>query len=250
LPHVVSCTVKVQGQTLTAKTYFIVHKPEAQLWFKKRGMVHVTTNVYGGQGAYWLTTGKAYTSDFLDPSELTDVGMLMEFRIDDLKGFTNAFAASYAQVVTVDWKYNVEYATNHWWAKGKALDGRFPYKQFEDFAWFGFTRDTPRHALGLGAGLQEFLWRKDDFVGVLMWQAKRGIPSVPVPLKIGQWNWYGRARLTSTSGIPWRYEIVSPYIEPANYLGVNWDVPLTWTNVYPNAGAVKWHLGYGKLPTP
>jgi hypothetical protein len=250
LPHEVTCTAKVQGQTLTAKTYFIVHKPEAQLWFKKRASVAVTTNVFAGQGAYWLTTGNAYTSDFPDPNQLTDVGMLIEFRIDDLKGFTNAFAASYVQVVTVDWKYNIQGETNHWWAKGKALDGRFPYEQFGDFAWYGHTRDTPRHALGVGARFQEFLWRKDDFVGVLMWQAKRGIPSVPVPLKIGQWNWYGRARLTSTNGIPWRYEGVPPYIEPANYTGMNWEIPLTWTNVYPTANHVDWHLGYGKLPTP
>jgi hypothetical protein len=251
LPHDVRCTVKVEGQTLTAGTHFVVHKPEAQFWFKPRGMVEVTANVFNSGGAHWLTTGKDYTAQLADPNQLTDVGMLIEYRIDDLKGFTNAYEASYVQVVTIDWKYNIEGQNAHKWAKGRALDGNFPYRRWDEFQWYGHTKDTPRSPLGpLSGHLQEFFWRKDDFVGLLMWQAKRGIPSVPAPLKVGTWNWYGRARLTSTNTPAWSYEGVPPYTAPANYTGVNWDFPLSWTNRYPVGQSVEWNVGLGKLPVP
>jgi hypothetical protein len=51
---------------------------------------------------------------------------------------------------------------------------------------------------------QTYRWRRDKFWCYLMWQPKRRPFSIPVPLKLAQWNWRGATGKTNDAAWPWR----------------------------------------------
>jgi hypothetical protein len=79
--------------------------------------------------------------------------------------------------------------------------------------WAAHSLDTPMSPLAGNLTDQkiEFYWRNDWFVTYLMWQSKRGVPSVPVALKYATWDWFGRAYVVSTSTSPWTYDGWQPF---------------------------------------
>jgi len=247
----VMCTVNVAGQSIIVKSYFDVRRPEASLTLTPRGRVQVTTDMCEPHPWYRLTTGFKCTADFQNPDLITDVGILVQWMLLDLKGFTNNYEVRYVQLVAADWKLNIVGANTHRWLKMTGLDTQYPYRSWDNFDPGRHTSDTPNSTLGSGlregGEIEEFLWRTDVFGGYLTWQSRR-MPSIPVTLKKGQWDWFGRAQVVDTNTTPKRYVGVPPYTEPRFNAGVNWYDPPQWTNrLY---GGMPMNLGAGKLPTP
>src|SRR5688500_7573337 len=103
-------------------------------------------------------------------------------------------------------------------------------------AFFGYTDESSGQKI-------EFYWRNDWFVTYLMWQSKRGVPSVPVALKYATWDWFGRAYVVSTSTSPWTYDGWQPFTEIKPFTGLDIDTPPYWTSVPNPDGSQQWTYG-------
>jgi hypothetical protein len=225
----VSCTVNVSGQTIVARAKFEVRRPVATWTLTPRSSVAVVPNVCDPNGNaspyYHLCVGRN--------CEPTTVGMVFEYAMTDLKGYTGPFKTSFLQLVKVDWLAN--FSEPPWGTaqpggfyssekRTKGIDTQYPYKDFGS-AMSGITSDSPATLLLWST---RFEWRTDEFETYLLWQPTRG-PSIPVPLKIANWQWRGQARRVNTNSPP-VWNLGRQTINPQAATGVDIYLPPTWTN--------------------
>jgi hypothetical protein len=139
-------------------------------------------------------------------------GMFYSYQVTDLKGYTNAWEASFVQTLWVSAQANMETTPATSWnilvpspamqdtGNFAALDTDYPYRNWFQDDWDS-EHDTPRSAL---RGYENYVWRKDKFWSYLMWQPKRRPGSIPVPLKLYIWTWRGATGKTNDAAWPWR----------------------------------------------
>ena len=125
----VMCTVQAAGHTLVAKAYFDVRRPGAKWNLRpKNGVVMVTTNQCNEApqyaGYYYLTTGPNCTTN--------DVGMYYSCEITNLAGYVGQHNFFFAQVATLDWKYNSVVPNSSAYVEGfRGIDTAYPYQWIE-----------------------------------------------------------------------------------------------------------------------
>jgi hypothetical protein len=106
----------------------------------------------------------------------------------------------------------------------RGLDEILPYKSWGQ-SLSGSAWDTPTAAL---LQSHSFHWRFDEFQSYLMWQATRR-PSIPVPLKVASWNWYGKTeRIDLNSPPTWRLLFST---KPVSTVGTECYTHPIWTNI-------------------
>ena len=223
----VSCTVQVEGETMTASTTYEVRKPTAwwRVWPKGPHGVEVTTHF--GSGGYYLTTGHGTSID--------DVGVRYDYQITDLRGYTNAFLVHFGQWMTSSDKGNVELPGKpykSWWRWERGLDAT-PGPQW----WYKYwdnqmgtvnqpvnadpANDTPNNPL---PNTIRYFKRTDNFVSLLFWQSNRGRHSIPVPLSKAEWNWAGETKKIQGNNVWYLYSRTQPQLT----YGQDWNWHPAW----------------------
>ena len=224
---VVQCTVQVGGETLTAKTTYEVRRPVANWDLNPVGSPVRVTNTCGPvapeyAGYYHLTTGLKLNTN--------TVGMYYSYEITDFKGFTNDYSVSMVQTVVIKTEANLEDPTpqaQSWttgWLSG--LDTEYPYVPWGRNSKTNIN-DTPQSVL---LDIDRYYWRDDKFWSYLMWQPKRRPNSIPVPLKLGIWDWRGAAQKLDRNTPPtWK---LNGWTNPQGGTGFDYMIHPTWgTNI-------------------
>jgi hypothetical protein len=230
---VVTCSVEVGGHTLTASTTFEVRKPTATWNLNPLGPYPVVANAckpaapeYAGY--YHLTTGE------YPLATSPNYGMYYWYEITDLKGYTNAYEASFIQTVFIDWQGDLDTPTPKSWTitmtgldSGDPPDATVFYSKYgwDNAAW---SKDTPR---GVLLDSERYRSRRDKYACWLMWQPTRRPFSIPVPLKLAQWTWRGGAQNVGGGTVPETW-VRTGYTRAQPQTGFDYSIHPTWdTNV-------------------
>ena len=244
------CSATVNGQKITAQATFNVLRPDVTWTLTPKDSVAVDTNYadpppgyYGGY--YFLRTGKDYTTN--------DYGMLYSFQVTDLKGYTGSYDLGCCQIITVDWKRNLELPDGSSYSKsltGKGLDVVMfvPWDAFTGFSLYGqvisgYTHDSPADPLDNPIS---FDWRGDSFEEYLIFTPAGG---KPVPLKLATWNWYGTAKRMSTNTPP-TFVGGGVFTNQQAAIGRDCFIYPQWTNNVVNIQQNNWELHSTEYPTP
>lgn len=212
------CSVWVRGVEVVGRTSAEVRRPEVDWVLTPRWHVEVTTNQSFYPGTFVLTTGRRW-----DTTNFTDVGMLFEFTVRDMKGYPyrNGYQFQFVQIVTTDRRANHEIPHESGHLYGRGLDGPYPYKSWTATN-SGLATDTPHGRLDSN---WVFHWRSGDYESYLMFEP--ALNGIPVPLKLATWNWNGRAERTTNS--PLTFVGVEPFTDPQSAVGTDcFDHP-EWT---------------------
>ncbi len=217
----VQCSATVDGKPVTEQAWFQVIRPEVTWILTPKDSVAVDTNYNEPEqtyaGLYHLRTGKGFTTN--------DVGMYFSFQVTDLKGYTNDYDIQFYQIVTIDWKENLEQdgISLGSYINGTGYDVQFPITWTSYSKTNGYRTDSPAHAL---TSIITFLWRRDSFEDFLMFTPAGG---KAVPLKLATWNWYGRAQRDNTNSPP-LFHGVMPFTNQQAAVGVDCFSHPEWTN--------------------
>jgi hypothetical protein len=232
----VKCSATVDGKPVTGQAWFKVIRPEVTWTLTPKDSVAVDTNYAGGpafSGYDYLSCGQNLPTNH--------VGMYFSFQVTDLKGYTNDYDVEFYQIITVDWKRNVD-GFGGYFIQGRGYDVIFPIDWREYTKTNGNRTDSPASVL---SEVNSFYWRQDSFEDYLMFIPAGG---KPVPLKSATWSWYGKAQRTSTN-IPPTFVGVTPFTNPQAATGINCFVHPTWTNNIEDMKA-NWQYHGSEYPTP
>ena len=170
-----------------------------------------------------------------------------------MKGWPGMYDLEWVQIINIDWKRNMISGTNEYSksTSGEGLD-RLPnpgwdgnyslYASNGCFFTYGCASDSPGEVLTDDIAYD---WRQDDFEVYLMFTPSGG---KQVPLKLANWNWYGRAKRSNTNS-PAIFEGVTPFVNPVATTGVDCFVHPQWqTNIL--YYETNWQLNPNPFPTP
>jgi hypothetical protein len=217
----VSCSAVLRGLTNTAKTLFEVRKPEVAWTLAPKYPVGVSTN-YAASAGPWLSCGLGHDTN--------DCGVLFNFQVTDLKGYTNAiYHLICLQVRSLSAWENFSSDTNlHRCVATNGLDEAYPYFDWQMFPpglfpgapTSGSISDSPGQPL---SG-KYYATIADSFESYLLFKPEGG---KPVPLKHAGWSWSGAAAATNP---PPAYALTAS-VNPVSASGSPWSTPPTWTNL-------------------
>jgi hypothetical protein len=234
----VECSAEIEKHKFKATTTFTILRPIVNWTLTPKSSVAVNTN-YGANihGEYFLHVGDYfYTTN--------EVGMYFSYEVLDHYSYGNNWSFEFIQLAAIDWRENLDlaaHASDYIVARGvdNGPDGYW-YKRF--FFRSGSATDSPASRL---VPVQAFEWRTDQFECYLMFHPEGGIP---VPLKLANWNWTGRAERLTTN-VPALFRGVSPFIHPQPAIGVDSQVIPQWTNTMAVL-KTNWSFNAFWYPTP
>jgi hypothetical protein len=247
--RMVQCSATVQGKPVTAQARFNVVRPEFSFTLTPHGTVTVDTNYEAGfyGDNYFLRTGNDFSTN--------NYGMIFSFQVTDLKGCNTSYSISLYQIISFDWKKNLDSGANHYSKSlaGKVLDKSLYTGVYLPWdAWVfgsdpvgeisGYAHDTPADPLDDPIS---FDWRSDQFEDYLMFTPAGG---KPVPLKMATWNWYGTAIRVGTN-LPAVYVGGGTSTNQQAATGVDCFAHPQWTNNILNL-QTNWQLHSTQYPTP
>ena len=106
----------------------------------------------------------------------------------------------------------------------EGLDTVVPYERWSVVS--NNISDSPGDPL---PGTDSYYYRRDKFKSYLLFKPTEGA-SLPVPLRIANWEWMGQAVLVNSNTFPEEYALHSHRIQPQAAMGVDCLDHPTWTN--------------------
>jgi hypothetical protein len=224
----VKCKVEVGGVATETVAWFDVRKPKVEWKLTPKHPVAVTNRCApaGGFSGPFLTCGLGKACN-----DTNMVGMLFEYEIVDMKGYSQNFTLRWLQLVSTSLQLNLAETNVAASISTNGLDTRYPIKSWLPFPLLnmdmtGSDDDSPFQGL-----VPEFamLSREDQFAAHLLFEPSGG---KPVPLKRAVWGWRGTA--VATTNAPLGFDLRSP-TNPDPAIGQSWDSPPTWIANITNA---------------
>jgi len=216
----VSCSFDLNGVRVTAQGTIEVKKPTADF------SLHVFSSVKVDQSNYYyagqLVPG--WSLHFGTASHLTNHGVVFIYTNLNLNGYAGGFEIIFSQIGEQTIWYNApDNQCYEYYSKG--VDGGFIYSSGASLTSANLT-DSP--GVGFLDGALSRFYKGNQNMGMYLMFKPSGVNSIPVPIKVINWSWFGQATNSSPGGSPiWSLESNSI---PSEMQGTVTSTPPSWTN--------------------